>query len=381
MEGGEIVKVYESNPYLLEFLDYMGAIKSRSTNTIREYGYDIALFLRFTILQRQGKIRPTLEDVQKINDLSEVNQAFLQSIQLGDLYRFISWLANGCQNGTAARARRSASLRAFFGFLHGKLQIIPKDPSLELENPKKARSLPRYFDLEEALELLKVAALSEKSGKNEAMATRNYCILVLFLNCGLRLAELCSINISDLREDYLVVKGKGNKERNIYLNNQAQEALHDWLAIRVTLASNDPDALFISNRKQRIARRTVQALIKDIIIEAGFDPNKYSVHKLRHTAATLMYQSGGVDIRALQDILGHESIATTEIYTHINQDILHEAVSKNPLNTYGHKDLQQSALRDQQTQAPDKGMGKTKGIERGKGTGRAKGSSKGKSED
>lgn len=332
----------------------MGAIKSRSTNTIREYGYDIALFLRFTMLQRQGKIRPTLEGIQEINDLSEVDQAFLQSIQLGDLYRFVSWLANVCQNGTAARARRSASLRAFFGFLHGKLQIIPNDPSLELENPKKARSLPRYFDLEEALELLKVAALSEKSGKNEAMATRNYCILVLFLNCGLRLAELCSINISDLREDYLVVKGKGNKERNIYLNNQAQEALRDWLTIRATLPSTDPDALFISNRKQRIARRTVQALIKDIIVEAGFDPDKYSVHKLRHTAATLMYQSGGVDIRALQDILGHESIATTEIYTHINQDILHEAVSKNPLNAYGHADLQRSALRDQGTQGRDK---------------------------
>ncbi|HAL73492.1 MAG TPA: recombinase XerC, partial [Clostridiales bacterium] len=197
----------------------------------------------------------------------------------------------------------------------------------ELESPKLLKRLPRHLSLEESQQLLETAA-----GGESELTSRDYCILTLFLNCGLRLSELCGINLSNIRGDTLIVLGKGGKERTIYLNGACLEAIDQYRQDRPKTGLKTPDALFVSRLGQRISPKTVQYLIKKYIRAAGLDPARYSVHKLRHTAATLMYKYGKVDIRALQVILGHVSVSTTEIYTHVDQEGLHRAVEQNPLN-------------------------------------------------
>jgi len=210
--------------------------------------------------------------------------------------------------------------------LHTKEHLLSENIAASLESPKLVRRLPRYLSVEESKSLLSAASDSESP-----LSSRDYCILTLFLNCGLRLSELCGINLRNIKEETLIVLGKGKKERTVYLNGACLHALDLYMNDRPKTAKTDPDALFISRLGRRISPKTVQLLIKNYIRKAGLDPTRYSTHKLRHTAATLMYQYGQVDIRALQQILGHVSIATTEIYTHVDERRLHEAVERNPL--------------------------------------------------
>lgn len=311
-------------PHLEQFLNYFQAIRERSPLTIREYRYDLVLFFRF-LLQHRKEVPPEtpFEEI----DISQIDEAYLQSIRLTDFYAFMTWLSRERGCGPSARARKTASLKAFFSYLKNKAFVIEENPALELESPKQLKQLPKHLSLEESQQLLETAADPESP-----YSSRDVCILTFFLNCGLRLSELCSINLSDIREDTLTVMGKGGKERTIYLNGACIDALNDWLEDRPKSGLLDPDALFISKQRRRISPKTVQYLIKKYIISAGLDPKRYSVHKLRHTAATLMYKYGKVDIRALQQILGHASIATTEIYTHVDDEALHQAVESNPLN-------------------------------------------------
>ena len=311
-------------PRLEQFLGYFQAIRERSPLTIKEYRYDLVLFFRFIL--RERKLIDVKTPFKEIS-ISSVDDALLRSIQLTDFYSYLTWLSRERRCGPAARARKTASIRAFFNYLKNKAFVIQDNPALELESPKQLRQLPRHLSLDESRQLLETAADSDTP-----RSTRDVCILTFFLNCGLRLSELCSINLSDIRSDTLTVMGKGGKERTVYLNGACIDALNDWLEERPTVGLKDADALFISRLHQRISPKTVQYLIKRYLLSAGLDPKRYSVHKLRHTAATLMYQYGKVDIRALQQILGHASIATTEIYTHIDSDALHRAVEQNPLN-------------------------------------------------
>ncbi|NLM77230.1 MAG: tyrosine recombinase XerC [Ruminococcaceae bacterium] len=311
-------------PQLEQFLGYFQAIKERSPLTIREYRYDLVLFFRFMQLHRgQAKKGTTLQEI----DISSIDEAYLRAVRLTDFYAYLTWLSRERRCGPATRARKTASLRAFFHYLKNKAFVLEENPALELESPKQLRQLPRHLSLEESRQLLETAADTD-----DPRSSRDVCILTFFLNCGLRLAELCSIDLSDIRGDTLVVMGKGGKERTIYLNGACLDALDDWLAERPQAGLADPDALFVSRLRQRISPKTVQYLLKKYLLSAGLDPRRYSVHKLRHTAATLMYQYGRVDIRALQQILGHASIATTEIYTHVDNAALHDAVDANPLN-------------------------------------------------
>lgn len=313
-------------PYFGEdFLVYMETILGKSKNTVHEYRYDLVMFFRF--LKVRFNLIANDSGFEDIN-VEDVDLDIIKRVKLTDLYAFLNYISRDRQDGPATRARKVAALRSFFKYACSKASLIDENPAIELESPKITKKLPKYLEIEESIQLL--------DSVDGDFAERDYCILTLFLNCGMRLSELVSINVADIREDTLTVVGKGAKERTIYLNDACLEAINSYLAVRPDITeTGGKQPLFVSKFKKRISNKTVQYTVKKYIKLAGLDPTKYSTHKLRHTAATLMYTHGEVDIRTLQEILGHESVATTEIYTHINNSKLKDAVSKNPLA--GHK--------------------------------------------
>ena len=318
--------MYDDLPnFVKDFLIYMQNIKNRSKSTIREYHYDLRDLFRFLKLYKIDKIKfdnITDELIDK-TDIVNLNNDFIRKIELTDLYEYFNYISNMRSDKPATRARKIAAIKSFFNYVTFKQKILDKNPAVELETPKLGKRLPKYLSLDES-----VALLHSIDGKNEK---RDTCIITLFLNCGLRLSELVAINFKDIKGDVLNVIGKGDKERSIYLNESCRKALKEYIAVRPKDVK-DHDALFISERGTRIGRRTVEMMVKKYITLAGLDPKKYSPHKLRHTAATLMHKYGGVDIRSLQQILGHESVSTTEIYTHVDSEQVKEALEKNPLN-------------------------------------------------
>ena len=253
----------------------------------------------------------------------EVDIEFIKSLTLNDIYDYLMHISTVKQNGARTRARKVSTIKSFYKYLHLKAKLIDENPTIALDSPKIIKAMPRYLELSESKKLLSCV-----DGRHKE---RDFAILTLFLNCGMRLSELVGINISDIKNDSLVVTGKGNKERTVYLNSACRKAIDDYLAVRPKINVKDEDALFISGQNNRIYFKTVQFLVKKYIKSAGLDPAKYSTHKLRHTAATLMYKYGKVDVKALQEILGHEQLNTTQIYTHVSNDIIKEAMDKNPL--------------------------------------------------
>ncbi len=306
---------------LMGFLNYMETIQGKSKNTIKEYYYDLRMFLRHLKIQRE--LVPSHAEFRKIR-IDDIDIELIKTVTLEDLYDFIAYVTFKRKNSNAAKARKVSTLRSFFKFLHTKMKTIDENPTLELETPKTPSRHPVYLTLAEARSLLDAV---EGEFRN-----RDYCILTLFLNCGLRLSELVGINISNIRGDTLTVIGKGNKERTVYLNDACLTSIENYLRVRPRDNIKDRDALFLSKRRQRISNKTVQYLVKKYVEKAGLDTSKYSAHKLRHTAATLMYKHGDVDIRALQQILGHSNISTTQIYTHVDDKRLRDAIKKNPLS-------------------------------------------------
>ncbi len=314
--------------YADDFLVYLESILGKSKNTINEYYYDLLMFFRFMKQKKNPSLRKDEFQNIAVNDFSVLE---LSEIKLSDLYSFLNYMNNERNDQAATRARKVACLRSFFKYVWSKANLIPDNPAAELESPKITKKLPKYLELDESIALLESIDGEFKE--------RDYCIITLFLNCGMRLSELVGINISDIREDTLTVLGKGSKERTIYLNNACLDAISNYLKVRPKYEEpNGKKPLFLSKRKKRISPKTVQYTVKKYIKIADLDPTKYSTHKLRHTAATLMYTVGDVDIRSLQEILGHESVATTEIYTHVNNNRLKDAINKNPLADYKKRD-------------------------------------------
>lgn len=324
---------HENNPdYLNSFLDYTVTILNKSPNTIKEYNYDLATFLKFI------KVRFKMtdeEDFSKIT-IKDIPLSTIKQIKLDDIHAFLSYLTNTYHSKAATRARKASSIRVFFNYLSQKANLIEFNPAQNLETPKLDKRLPKYLSLEDSKRLLNVAG-SDDNRNNK----RDYAIITLFLNCGMRLSELVGININDIdfSENKMTVIGKGNKERTIYLNKACVRAIHEYLDVRPkdgikTDKLNSRKALFLSERRERISKRTVQHIVDKELTAAGLDTKKYSTHKLRHTAATLMYQYGNVDIRALQEVLGHESISTTEIYTHVANKQARDAIENNPLSDF-----------------------------------------------
>lgn len=307
---------------LNDYLGYLSAIKGKSPNTISGYKVDLKLFLKY---MRKIKHRLNNEILEEI-DISKLDEEFLTSIRLGDLYSFINYITLNRNNGNYARARKIAAIRSYFQYLEIKMKILKDNPARELETPKINKRLPVYLTLEQSKDLLHTI-----NGRNKE---RDYAIICIFLNCGLRLSELVGINLNKISTDTLTVIGKGDKERTVYLNAATIKAINNYLLVRPKdgIDEKHKNALFLSERKKRIDKRTVELLVKKYISNTvGLYNNKYTPHKLRHTAATLMYKHGHVDIRALQEILGHENISTTQIYTHLDEDKLRSAVNSNPL--------------------------------------------------
>lgn len=306
---------------LREFLGYMATVKAKSPNTIRGYMFDLKLFLKFIKAQKQKIKTDHIEDI----NISDFSNDMLCSVRLSDLYAYINYITIKRDNSPYARARKTSAIRSFFLYLETKKKLIKENPARELESPKLSKRQPVYLTLQQSREL--IGAIN---GRN---AERDYAIIMLFLNCGMRLSELVGIDISRIKGDTLTVVGKGNKERTIYLNDACIHVIQEYLKVRPKLDESNPDkdALFLSERNRRINKRTVEILVKNHIKKAGLYGAKYTPHKLRHTAATLMYKYGNVDIRALQQMLGHESVSTTQIYTHIDDEKLREAAKANPL--------------------------------------------------
>lgn len=307
---------------VIEFLNYLSVVRSKSELTVLEYASDLRLFFRFMLVYRGIVAKDT--EFEKI-DISFIDLDFIKTVKISDAYAFLSYCRSERKNDSASIARKVSSLRAFFKYLCVKMKQIPENPMEELESPKLKKALPKYLSLEESIQLLESIDGRDKE--------RDYAIITLFLNCGLRLSELCSLNYSDIKTDgTMTVTGKGNKERTIYLNEMCVNAVKEYMKVRPVDGVKDKQALFLSNRKSRISPKTVQHIVEKFIEKSGLGDRGYSTHKLRHTAATLMYQKGGVDVLLIKDILGHENLATTEIYTHIVDEQLKDAVSSNPLN-------------------------------------------------
>ena len=307
---------------VIEFLNYLSVVRSKSELTVLEYASDLRLFFRFMLIYRG--IVPKDTEFEKI-DISFIDLDFIKTVKISDAYAFLSYCRSDRKNDSASIARKVSSLRAFFKYLCVKMKQIPENPMEELESPKLKKSLPKYLSLDESIQLLESIDGRDKE--------RDYAIITLFLNCGLRLSELCSLNYTDIESDgTMTVTGKGNKERTIYLNDMCVNAVKAYMKVRPVDGVKDKHALFLSNRKSRISPKTVQHIVEKFIEKSGLGDRGYSTHKLRHTAATLMYQKGGVDVLLIKDILGHENLATTEIYTHIVDEQLKDAVSSNPLN-------------------------------------------------
>ena len=310
--------------FLRDFLTYNETIKGKSSRSVEGYYIDLRTFFRYMLLVR-GKV-PKDTEFDKI-DISAVDTELVRSVTISDLYAFMVYCKDELKNNTATRARKTSTLRIFFRYMSVQTHQIPTNPAELLESPKVKQSLPRHLTLENSLELL-----NSVDGANER---RDYCILTLFLNCGLRLSELCGLNLSDISSDgIMTVTGKGNKERAVYLNDSCLSAVKAYLAVRPNegIVVTDKNALFISRNHRRISPKTVQHIVKTYLEKAGLGGMGFSTHKLRHTAATLMYQHGNVDIRVLKDILGHANLGTTQIYTHVSDAQIKRAVDANPLS-------------------------------------------------
>lgn len=305
------------------FLAYNETIKGKSSKSIDEYAFDLQTFFRYIISSRSL----VSSEIEFDNiDISHVDAELLKTVTLSDLYSFLVFCKNERNNNAATRARKASTLRIFFRYLTVQEHILEVNPAELLESPKTRQSLPKHLTLEDSLKLL--------NSVNGKFAERDYCILTLFLNCGMRLSELVGLNLTDIRSDGSIrILGKGNKERVVYMNQACVDALNSYLKVRPNegVPANYKNALFLSRNKQRISNKTVQYIVKSYLEKAGLGDMGFSTHKLRHTAATLMYQQGNVDVRVLKEILGHANLGTTQIYTHVANNQIQNAINANPL--------------------------------------------------
>ena len=323
---------YRDCPLILrEFLTYHETIKGQSKKTISEYYLDLRMFLRFVKLMRNDMpIQTRLDDIP----IKDVDLNFVRQITTSEIFDFLAYLAND-RNPTpdspapdlgisaTARARKLSAIKSFYKYLTVRTKQLEENPVADLEYPKLRKSLPKYLTMEESARLLKSV-----DGTNK---TRDYAILMLFLNCGIRRSELVGLNISDVYEDRIRVVGKGNKERFVYFGTACRKAIDAYMSERNKKALTDNKALFGSRNGNRISVTAVHRLVDKALLQAGLDATQFSAHKLRHTAATMML-SGGVDVKTVQEVLGHENLNTTQIYTHIENTELKIAAEANPLS-------------------------------------------------
>lgn len=316
---------------LTDYLNYLKSIKGLSESTIKEYAYDLETFIEYQIVRKiynnNKKDYENDFDYKKINFF--VDNIFFEKITIQDFYAFLSYLDNGKNDSATTRSRKISAIKSFYKYMYSEIEVINTNIADKLTNPKISQRQPVYLTLSETERLIETISKE----KNTFLKARDLAIVFTFLTTGMRLSELISIDLSDVNKDSFNIIGKGNKERTVYLTKNCQDLINNYIVIRSEYLKYDTvNALFISTRKNRISNRAVQSTIEKYLAKAGFDTSVYSTHKLRHTAATLMYKYGNVDIRALKDILGHASVSTTQIYTHLDNEDLKNAVNKNPLS-------------------------------------------------
>ena len=306
---------------LKDFLFYMLTIRGRSARTVDAYYIDLRTFFRYLQMQKNTAFANMMLDEIDISDFAFKE---LTQITLSDVYAFLNYTLSERSNSANTRARKVSSIRAFFKYLTVTAALIQDNPVKNLEMPSVRKTLPKYLTLEESIELL--------TNIHTKYTERDYCIITLLINCGMRLSELVGINLQDIRTDTIKLLGKGNKERIVYLNDACLHALEQYMPIRATIVTaKDRNALFISRNGRRLTPRRVEQIVEECLRKAGLAGKGYSPHKLRHTAATLMYQHGNVDIRVLKELLGHANLSTTEIYTHVSNIQLEQAAERSPL--------------------------------------------------
>jgi site-specific recombinase XerD len=307
--------------YLEHFLTYMKVIQDRADRTEEAYYIDLRTFLRY-LKVKNHLCNPQIEwgDIQ----IKDTPFELIKNLTLYDAHQYLYFLKEERNNSTATRARKTSALKRFYNYLYHQAHLISENPLDDLESPRIKNKQPRFLTLQESLQMLKNIDSKHRE--------RDYCIICLFLNCGMRLSELVGLNLIDYSAENKTLRlfGKGRKERIVYLNNACMNALNEYLVIRNAEPTNET-ALFLSARKTRITRRRVQQIVEEMLERAGLSNLGITTHKLRHTAATLMYQHGGVDTLVLRDVLGHKSIATTEIYTHLGNENLKNAAESSPL--------------------------------------------------
>ena len=369
-KGGDFVRheisISEFSSIVREFASFKMVIQGCSQRTVEQYLIDLRTFFRYLICEGDSGILQDPEQFMAVT-VESVDLEFLRKVTTDQIYDFLLYADSERENQTAAKARKLAAIRSLFKFLVNQRGYLTDNPAANIDSPKKKKALPKFLSLDEARDLL-AAVLNDTDSQNRE---RDYCMITLFLNCGMRVAELVGINLQDIDSSFrsLRVLGKGNKERIVYLNEACRESLHAYLAIRKgeKYASCTDRALFLSNRMARLSIQGVQVTVQKYLKMAGLGSKHYSVHKLRHTAATLMYQSGQVDIRVLKDILGHEQLNTTQIYTHVSNRNMEDAMRHNPLSGEADKALADGMTTDTAKEVfPMDGTGYPVSFEEGK---------------
>ena len=314
-----------------EFANYKRAIQGCSAKTVEEYMTDLRTFSKYLVIVDRGL--ELTDEAFAETVIKDLTLDFYAKVKPSEITMYLSWAMDARANNESTRSRKLSSIKAFYKYYCNKMHKLDVNPAADIEAPKKKKALPKHLSVDESVALLEAVG----SDADNAHRKRDFCIITLFLNCGMRLSELCGINISDIDREFrsMRVTGKGNKERIIYLNDACRDAIRDYLPerlLQIERGTAEQKALFISRIGRRISNKTVQWIVKKYLAEAGLEFKGYSTHKLRHTAATLMYQSGDVDIRVLKDILGHEQLTTTQIYTHVSDKGMEAAMNKNPLH-------------------------------------------------
>ena len=346
--------MFDCPDILREFLFYLETIQGRSPKTVNGYYIELRTFLRY--LKSVKVLKKLPQDAEELAQIKidDVIKELVCSVTLSDIYDFLHFSLDVLGNSTASRSRKIAAIRALYKYLTTKTNYLEENPAKNLDTPAQRKSIPKYLTLEESLKLL-----DSVQDESPAVTARDYCMLTLMLNCGMRVSELVGIDLTDIRDNTLRLLGKGNKERVVYLNDACLAALENYLKFRKPPETGtDRNALFLSAQNRRMTTRRVEQIVQKYLKASGLDGRGYSPHKLRHTAATLMYQHGGVDIRALKEILGHANIGTTEIYTHISNQLIEQAANASPLSEVKRRRTEKELLMEEvekQNQAQENG--------------------------
>jgi integrase/recombinase XerD len=301
----------ELHQSVTDFLDYCRTIKGLSDESISGYYNDLKMFFDY------------IKQLKKKN----ITDRLIKNIELQDLHKFMTYLEKDCGNNARTRCRKVSTLKSYFEYLQNVTKLIISNPSYSLRKPKVPKTKPVAMSIQECEKLL------NSLDKDSYFYYRDRCILMIFLQCGLRLSELINIKVSDVQNIRMIINGKGNKERDAFLSESCIKSIDDYLEVRndEEVSEEDKEYLFLSREKNKISKRAVQSLVKKHMEDAGLDTNKYHTHSTRHTFATIAYDQGA-DIIKLSELLGHSNVNTSKIYITLKEEELREITNKNPLN-------------------------------------------------